>query len=116
VNPVQSALSAHYSSQKATAGGGVTITPQAGAAYTAIAILLDVDNNDEDAQGVTVPVESRDFGFITADLAGMPGRGDVIEFDGDKYEVMGGPSGPPYSYMDQYKVGVRVRTRNVSLS
>lgn len=68
----------------------------------------------ENDYGVTVRTETRDF-IIEADaLADEPQRGDVIVFNGCRYEVLAPNNEPVWRWSDVFRVAYRIHTKGIS--
>lgn len=67
----------------------------------------------QDEGGFTVMVESSDFIVLAADLEIVPAVGDVIVFDGRKFEVNNLGRDKCWRWSDRYNTSYRIHTKDV---
>lgn len=63
--------------------------------------------------GVTVRTEARDFLVEAADLGAEPQRGDLIDFDGGRYEVLAPDGEPVWRWSDAFRLAYRIHTKHI---
>ena len=69
----------------------------------------------EDQYGITTRVESRDFLILADDLPVTPARGDVIIFDGCRYEVLAPNGEPVWRWSGTENLVRRIHTKNTEV-
>ena len=102
---------------KANAGQSITYTRGPNSA-TLTATIGETEYEKEDAHGVIIRFESRDFLIDAADLildsvTVNPQDGDKITYGGETYEALSLDGGRPYEPTDPYETQWRVHTKQI---
>ncbi len=85
---------------------------------TLTATIGETDYEKEDAHGVIIRFESRDFIIDASDLllngsVVTPQDGDTITYGGETYEVLSLDGGRPYEPTDPYETQWRIHTKQI---
>lgn len=67
----------------------------------------------ENEYGITVRIESRDFLISASELTDEPERGDVVIYNGRRYEVLAPNGEPVWRWSEPYQRTRRIHTKDV---
>ena len=91
----------------------VKYCPQTGSAKNISATIGRTLFRAEDQYGVTVRIESRDFIISADDVDFTPVRGDVIVYNGKRYEVLAPNGEPVWRWSGNGNCSRRIHTKEI---
>lgn len=99
--------------RKACLAETVKYCPQTGSAKNISATIGRTLFRAEDQYGVTVRIESRDFIISADDVDFTPVRGDVIVYNGKRYEVLAPNGEPVWRWSGNGNCSRRIHTKEI---